>query len=443
MKNLFQNKYLVLTITLVLGIVIGVVISKSNKQQVDSSTHQHIETSAHQHTDESEDQQISTSAYQTISTSQHQQISKSYTCSMHPQIRKNEPGDCPICGMELILVELESGGEIDSRAIIMSPTAMQLAQVQTMTVGNGGDQKSIRLNGKVQADERLVYTQSSHIPGRVEKLMVNFTGEYVSQGQVIAYIYSPDITMAQQELLEAQTIKETQPALFHAAKEKLKNWKLTDKQIDKIITSGKTLDQFPILANVSGYVTEKMVNLGDYVKQGTPTYEIADLSKVWILFDLYESDISWIKKGASVSYTVSSLAGQNFSGTIDYIDPVINPQTRVAKARMEVKNKNQMLKPEMFVSGTVTTKNSSNSSAIVIPKSAVMWTGKRSVVYIMNTTDQGISFLMREVLLGADLGERYIIESGLQLGEEIAINGTFSIDAAAQLAGKPSMMSPN
>ena len=127
-----------------------------------------------------------------------------WTCSMHPHIRKNEPGDCPICGMDLIPLASESGREIDPMAISMSPTAMQLAQVQTMVVGNGEDQKTILLNGKVQADERLVHTQSSHIPGRVEKLSVNFTGEYVSQGQVIAYIYSPDITTAQQELLEAR-----------------------------------------------------------------------------------------------------------------------------------------------------------------------------------------------------------------------------------------------
>ncbi len=411
MKKLFQYKITVIVITLIVGVTIGLFIHPSSNQSTSKAVQSHIEASANQET---------------------------YTCSMHPHIRKNEPGDCPICGMDLI--PLETGEAIDPMAISMSPTAMQLAQVQTMAVGSDEVKKSIRLNGKVQADERLVYTQSSHIPGRIEKLSVNFTGEYVSQGQVIAYIYSPDITTAQQELLEAQKIKEMQPALFIAAKEKLKNWKLGDKQIAQILASGKTIDQFPILANVSGYVTEKMVNLGDYVKQGTPIYEIADLSKVWILFDVYESEISWIKKGASVSYTVSSLSGQNFSGTIDYIDPVINPQTRVAKARMEVMNKNQILKPEMFVSSTITTKNASNSSTIVIPKTAVMWTGKRSIVYIMNTTDQGVSFIMREVILGADLGERYIVESGLQLGEEIAINGTFSIDAAAQLAGKPSMM---
>ncbi len=362
-----------------------------------------------------------------------------WTCSMHPQIRRNEPGQCPICGMDLIPLEVD-GGEVDSMAVSMSPTAMKLAHVQTMIVGSGNVEKAIRLNGKVQADERLLFTQSSHIPGRIEKLSINFTGDFVSQGQVIAYVYSPDLVTAQEELLVAKKISQPQPELFKAAKQKLKNWKLTDKQIEQMIASNKTMDQFPILANVSGYVTKKMVNLGDYIKQGEPMYEIADLSKVWVLFEVYESDMAWIKKGASVSYSVESIPGKTFKGAVSYIDPIIDPKTRVAKARIEVNNTQLTLKPEMFVSGTVESKVKSKTSSITIPKTAVMWTGKRSVVYEMKSTEQGVSFLMREVTLGPALGESYVIESGLNPGEEIAVNGTFSIDAAAQLAGKPSMM---
>lgn len=382
---------------------------------------------------------------QHISTSDNQHISISdnqiWTCSMHPQIRQSEPGDCPICGMDLIPLET-TDSELDPMAVSMSPTAMQLAQVQTLVVGEGNAEKSIRLNGKVQADERLLFTQSSHIPGRVEKLSVNFTGDFVSKGQVIANIYSPELVTAQEELFEARKIEETQPALFNAAKEKLKNWKLTDKQIEQILASDKTIEQFPVLANVSGYVTKKMVNLGDYIKQGQAIYEIADLSKVWVLFDVYESDMTWIKKGASVSYTVQSIPGKTFDGTISFIDPVIDPKTRVAKARIETNNKDLALKPEMFVSGTLEAKVKTSNASITVPKTAVMWTGKRSVAYVMQNSDKGVSFLMREVTLGPELGESYVIESGLEPGEEIAVNGTFSIDAAAQLAGKPSMMNP-
>ena len=145
-----------------------------------------------------------------------------WACSMHPQIRQNEPGDCPICGMDLIPLEDETDSDIDPMAISMSPTAMQLASISTAMVGSADPVKSVRLNGKVQSDERLVFSQASHIPGRIEKLLVNFTGEFVKKGQAIASVYSPDLVTAQQELFEAQKIKESQPQLFSAAKENSK-----------------------------------------------------------------------------------------------------------------------------------------------------------------------------------------------------------------------------
>jgi Cu(I)/Ag(I) efflux system membrane fusion protein len=413
MKTLNKNTIIIAAGTLLLGLLLGwLIFGRTNEYQTDEHNHSELADSE-----------------------------TTWTCSMHPQIRQSEPGDCPICGMDLIPLESESD-EIDPMAVSMSPTAMQLAQVQTMIVDKGNVEKSIRLNGKVQADERLLFTQSSHLPGRVEKLTVNFAGDFIKEGQVIAYIYSPELVTAQEELFEARKIKETQPALFNAAKEKLKNWKLTNDQIDHILASNKTIEQFPVLANVSGYVTKKMVNLGDYIKQGDALYEIADLSKVWVLFDVYESDMSWIEKGDPVSYTIQSLPGKTFNGRISYIDPVIDPKTRVAKARIETPNLGLLLKPEMFVSGTIETSTTTDNTSLTVPKTAVLWTGRRSVVYVMHTSAQGVSFLMREVTLGPELGESYVIEKGLQAGEEIAINGTFSIDAAAQLAGKPSMMNP-
>ena len=365
-----------------------------------------------------------------------------WTCSMHPQIRQHEPGVCPICGMDLIPLKDEHAENTMPMAVSMSPTAMQLANVQTMVIGYGSASKTIRLNGKVQADERLLYTQSSHIAGRIEKLMVNFTGDYVAKGQVIATIYSPDLVTAQEELFEARRFKDTQPALFQAAKEKLKNWKLTEEQISRIMESDKAIEQFPVLADVSGYVSRKLVNLGDYIRSGQAVYEIADLSKVWVLFDVYESDMTWIRKGDKITYTVPSLPGEMFSGTVAYIDPVIDPVTRVAKARVEAGNARLHLKPEMFASGSVEFRIKAASNTVIIPKTAVLWTGRRSLVYVKNTTAQGLSFIMREITLGAELDGACVVESGLQPGEEIAVNGTFSIDAAAQLAGKPSMMNP-
>ncbi len=410
-----SREIVVLLIVLALGIFLGYLITPSR------------------------DNQISKSANQQINKSPNHQI---YTCSMHPQIRQPEPGKCPICGMDLIPLEDFEGDELDPDAIVMTPTAMKLAEVATQKVGKDLPEKTIRLTGKIQPDERLVYSQSSHIPGRIERLMVNFTGEYVKQGQPIAYIYSPDLVTAQQELLETNRMKETQPQLFEASREKLRRWKLTDKQIDDILQTGNTREVLPVLADISGIVTEKLVNLGDYIKKGDPIYQIVDLSKIWVMFDVYETDIHWITKGDKISFTVSSLPGEEFIETIDFIDPVINPQTRVAKARVELTNKDQRLKPEMFVTGRVESKVRTSSDELIIPKSAVLWTGKRSVVYVKTSSDLGAAFKMREINLGPSLGEAYVVESGLKEGEEIAVNGTFSIDAAAQLAGKPSMMNP-
>lgn len=365
-----------------------------------------------------------------------------WTCSMHPQIRLNEPGKCPICGMDLIPLE-NNHSEADPNALQMTENAMKLANIQTMVVGSKEASKELRLNGKVQIDERKLYAQSTHIPGRIEQLSINFTGEKVNRGQRLGMVYSPELVTAQEELLQAYSIRNSQPELFDAAKQKLRNWKIGDKSINSIISSGKPIQQFPITADVSGIVTAKKVELGDYVERGMPLYEIADLSSVWILFDVYESDIPWVKVGDKVSYTVQSLPGETFEGTISFLDPMINPQTRVASARIEVKNAANKLKPEMFASGIVKNNISiKGTTEIVIPKSAVMWTGERSIVYIKNNAENKVNFKLREVLLGPSLGDAYVIKSGLENGEEIVVNGTFTVDAAAQLAGKPSMMNP-
>ncbi len=411
MKNLLKKKAVQIVGILMLGAAIGWLIKPSANQHIDESTHEHT-------VDEN----------------------GVWTCSMHPQIRQNEPGSCPICGMALIPLEDDEGGE-DVLAIKMSNTAIQLANIVTRQVSKGNPTKEITMTGKVVEDERRVTSQSSHIPGRIESLNVNFTGDYVRKGQTIATIYSPMLITAQQELFEAQKIKDTQPALFDAAKRKLSNWKLTDNQIDEILAGNEPLTTLPILAETSGYVKEKMVNEGDYIKQGASLYTVSNLSRVWVLFDAYEADLQWVKIGSQIEFAVASIPGKTFNGEVTYVDPVINPGTRVAKVRVELANTDNLLKPEMFVSGKLKA-DSKGEEALIVPKSAIMWTGKRSVVYVKSATDQGVSFRMREVTLGSAYGDNYIVEEGLEDGEEIAVNGTFSIDAAAQLAGKPSMMSP-
>lgn len=364
-----------------------------------------------------------------------------WTCSMHPQIRQSEPGQCPICGMDLIPLDQEEMDE-NPLEIKMSATAVKLANIQTAKISRKKAIKEVSMTGKVQLDERNIFTQTSHMTGRIERLMINYTGDFVRKGQILAYIYAPELVTAQEELFQAYKSREANPSLYQAARNKLLNWKLTEQQIDKILESNTPTENFPILSDLTGVILKKNVNLGDHVKQGASLFEVADLNSVWVLFDIYESEIPWVKIGDKVEFYVQSLPGQFFEGKISFIDPVINPNTRVAKARVIISNPKGKLKPEMFVEGTVKSAIQEKVDQIVIPKSAVMWTGKRSIVYVKSNSSTGVSFMMREVRLGPALGDSYVIEKGLVDGDEVAVNGTFSIDAAAQLAGKKSMMNP-
>jgi Cu(I)/Ag(I) efflux system membrane fusion protein len=362
-----------------------------------------------------------------------------WTCAMHPQIRMDKPGKCPICGMDLIPLSQSGGANIDPAAIHFTKEAAQLANVLTSVVTSQKPIKEVRLYGKVQADERLRQNQVSFISGRIEKLMINFTGETVRKGQALALIYSPELITAQQELLEAAKTKQSQPEIYEASKEKLRQWKLTETQIAAIENSGKVQANMEIASTASGIVTARRVNNGDYVSQGSVLYEVSDLSHVWIQFDAYESDLPFLKKGDKLEFTIQAVPGSTYSGTIIFIDPMIDPVNRVAKVRIEISNPGGKLKPEMFATGIVKANLDEFKDMLVIPRSAVLWTGKRSIVYVKQPGDDPI-FKIREIELGPMLGNSYVVAGGLTDGEEIVTEGAFSVDAAAQLEGKPSMM---
>lgn len=363
-----------------------------------------------------------------------------WTCSMHPQIRMQEEGDCPICGMDLIPLAQNGSSGIDPDAVHLTKEGAALANVMTTVASRQKPVMEVRLYGKVQADERLLQNQVSHVSGRIEKLFVNFTGESVRKGQLLAQVYSPELVSAQQELIEAAKTKETQPAIYDASREKLRLWKITDAQIETIENSGIAQSLVDIVSNTDGTVISRLVNTGNYISQGTLLYEIADLSGLWVLFDAYESDLRFLKRGERLTFTVEAFPGEKFTGTIAFIDPVIDPVTRVARVRVETGNRSGRLKPEMFVTGIFSTALPEFSNNLIIPKSAVLWTGKRSIVYVKQAGVDEPVFRMREIELGPALGDSFVVVSGLADGEEIVTNGTFSVDAAAQLAGKPSMM---
>ncbi len=369
-------------------------------------------------------------------------VAQVWTCSMHPQIKQAKPGKCPLCAMDLIPLKTSDSGSyaVAPEAIQLSKEAIALANIETTVIGRGNPVKEIQLYGTIQVDERLSQSQTSHVNGRIEELSVNFTGENVRKGQTIATIYSPELLSAQQELLEASNMQPAQPALVQAARDKLRLMKLTNEQIAKIEQSGKASALVEIKANTNGIVVDKKVNKGDYINQGSVLFDIADLSKVWSMFDAYEVDLPFLKVGDKIDFTLQAIPGKIISGKISFIDPMLDATTRTAKVRVETANQGMQLKPGMYANASITTSLKQYENEIVIPKSAVLWTGKRSIVYVKQPNTETPAFMLHEVDLGPSLGDSYVVLSGLNEGDEIVTNGTFIVDASAQLEGKRSMM---
>lgn len=362
-----------------------------------------------------------------------------WTCSMHPQIMQPEPGSCPICGMDLI--PADNGGEgLAVNQIKMTENAMVLAGVETVMVGSGVDAEDhVKISGKVAVNQESDAVQSAYFDGRIENIFVNFAGEEVRKGQKLATIYAPALVSAQQELLTAANLKESQPQLYKAVRNKLKLWKLSDAQIDQIESSGQVQENFPVYANLSGVVSEIMVEEGDYIKTGSPLVKVANLNSVWVIFDTYENQLSLFEEGQTLNVTTTSYPNETFPAKVSFVAPLLNKQTRTLEVRAELDNKKGMLKPGMFVQAEVEVANKQDGEVLTIPESAVLWTGKRSLVYVQPNPNASI-FEMREVELGNLMNGSYVVNSGLQSGEMIVAKGTFTVDAAAQLQGKKSMM---
>lgn len=412
-KKLFRNKYITYGLLILVGLILGRILFNAPKAH---------EGHQHEHTEEA-----------TV-----------WTCSMHPQIRQDKPGKCPLCAMDLIpLVSSGGSAEIDPEAIQLSEEAIALAGIQTSRVSRQQAEKALYLYGAIAADERSSRSQVAHIGGRIEKLFVSFTGERIKEGQVLALIYSPELLRAQQELLEAVKREAEFPELAEAARAKLSLWKLDKSQIEAIESAGKANPYIEIRADFNGIVTGKHVNQGDYVDKGTPLFTVSDLSSVWALFDAYQGDLPFLKNGDIVEFQTQALPGKTFSGKISFIEPVVDGNTRSSKVRVDVSNQGGELKPGMYLNGTVRAKMQNSEGHIIVPASAVLWTGKRSIVYVKQQETETPAFMLREIELGPSLGDAWVVLSGISEGEEIATKGVFSIDASAQLAGKRSMMNVN
>lgn len=378
-----------------------------------------------------------------------------WTCSMHPQIRKPEPGKCPICGMELIPVKKDTGTDkTGPRELVLSEKARKLADIQTARVERKSVTAELKLFGKVTYDETRLGYITARFPGRLDKLYVDFTGEFVKKGQPMAEIYSPELLTAQQELIHSlqvvrdlqkskvDIIRKSAEATVKAAREKLRLWDLTPEQIRELERKEEPDDHITLYALSEGIVIQKNALEGSYVNTGTVIYTVADLSYVWVEIDAYESDIEWLKIGQDVSFEVEAFPGKLFHGPITFIDPVVDKKTRVVKVRLEVNNPDIRLKPDMFVHATIKAAlPGKEERPLVIPESAPLITGKRAVVYVEKPGREGV-YGGREVVLGQKAAGYYEVLSGLKEGEKVVVHGNFKIDSAMQILAKPSMMNP-
>ncbi|TFG49520.1 MAG: efflux RND transporter periplasmic adaptor subunit, partial [Gemmatimonadales bacterium] len=429
-----------------------------------------------------------------------------WTCSMHPEVRLPKPGPCPKCGMKLIPLKVDAGAPMAGlRELVTSETAKALMKIETATVERMFPTARIRMVGKIDYDEtRLAYI-TAWVPGRLDRLFVDYTGVAVRKGEHMVYLYSPELYSSQEELLQAlqavknleksdvRVVQETAKTMVDAAREKLRLLGLTAEQVAEVEQRGKAEDHVTVTAPVSGIVIHKNAQEGMYVQTGTRIYTLADLSVVWAKLDAYESDLSWLRYGQKVEFTSVSYPGEVFAGTISFIDPVLNPVTRTVKVRVNVPNPQGKLKPEMFVDavvysqvaaggrvmepdlagkwispmhpeivrdepgpcpvcgmplvkaeslGYVGAAATEKDKPLVIPVSAALVTGTRAIVYLEKPGTKEPTYEGREIVLGPRAGDYYLVRRGLAEGDHVVTRGNFKIDSALQIQAKPSMMTP-
>lgn len=427
-----------------------------------------------------------------------------WTCSMHPQIRQNKAGLCPICAMELVVVSTDAGTELGPRELALSEAAQKLAEVQVAVVERRFADVETRMVGKVAIDETRLRDISAWVPGRIDRLYVDYTGVQVNEGDHMVYLYSPELLTAQQELVQAlraldalgeravPSLRQTAASTIESARQRLRLWGLTSHQVARIESARIPSDRLTIYAPSSGVVVERHVGQGAYVKTGERIYTIADLSSLWLTLEAYESDLRWIHYGQSIEFITDSHPGERFSGRIAFIDPILDETTRTVAVRVNVPNGDGRLKPGMLVRATARAravaggrvideslagkwispmhpeivKDASGTcdvcgmalvraetlgyaggavadaqAPLLLPATAPLITGKRAVVYVAVPGKAG-HFEGREVELGPRAGNYYIVRSGLREGEQVVVNGAFKIDSALQIQAKPSMMNP-
>ncbi len=387
-----------------------------------------------------------------------------WTCSMHPQIiLPSNDQKCPICFMDLIPLEEDSGAAVGADELALSEAAAALADIAAVPARRDFVTRPLRLVGKVAADETRTRSITARVGGRLDRLYVDATGQTVTPGMKLAEIYSPELYTAQAEVqaaaraaaasrAETGALSGSADATLKAAVERLRLWGLGEDQIQAILDGGRISEHVTVKAPLGGVVVRRVATQGDYVNTGSVLYTIADLSKVWATLEAFETDVAWLRVGQAVTFTTRAYPGRGFSGEILFIDPVLDERTRTVEVRVELDNAEGLLKPGMLVSAAVeaaldadgrpVTDRATARPPLVIPASAPLLTGTRAVVYIKTEGEDGPVFTGRQVRLGPRAGDHYLVVDGISEGELVVMRGNFKIDSALQILAKPSMMNP-
>jgi Cu(I)/Ag(I) efflux system membrane fusion protein len=371
-----------------------------------------------------------------------------YKDPMHPWYTSDKPGKAPDCGMDLVPVYEDEG---NVQGIKINPATIQNMGVKVEAVERRKLSKTIRTTGKIDYDERKVYSINTKTMGWVEKLYVDYTGKVVHKGDPLIELYSPELVTTQEEYLQAlkyrkalqqSTLDEAKKGsddLIQSVRRRLLYWDIPESEIKVLEERGTPNKTMTIYSPVDGIVMEKMVQKGQNIMAGMELYKIADLSTVWVLADIYQYELPWVKLGQNVEIELSYLAGKIFKGKITYIYPYLSEETKTAKVRVEVPNTTGLeLKPDMYATVKIVSPLSVN--AVAVPDQAIIRSGERNIVVIALG---GGYFDPREVKLGISANGYVQILDGIKAGEKIVISSQFLIDSESNLKAVISQMSSN
>ncbi len=358
-----------------------------------------------------------------------------YTCGMHPQIILEHPGNCPICGMKLTPIRSPGvdANAPGSTAIAVDAATQQNMNLRTAVIQRGPLRKTIRTVGTIDYNETALADVTTHFKGWIEKLDVDATGQLVHRGEPLFEVHAPDLYEAQVEFLQTVTnrYKNFNSVILQraAAIRNLKNFDVSDEQIAQIESNRTVLKTVTVPAPISGFVIEKGAVQGQMVDAGIKLYRIADLGIVWVIAQVYEQDLPFIRLGQEALVKVRSMPDREFRGRVTFIYPTVDEKTRTARVRLEFENPGYYLKPGMFVSAQIQAEL--EASAVLVPDEAVLRSGARNTVFVALA---GGKFEARDVTLGveAENAMNQVI-SGLNAGERVVTSGQFLLDSESQL----------